>query len=511
MALRLAKPKKSKKTDPAEAFFGWLEKSFVFPSGPKRGLPFILDDFQRAYVRTVLARDGDDPANRVCIFSTPRKNGKTALLAVMLLGFMCPESPIYIPFCKAGITAPTARHALYVFQAAVDVLAASGRAGEAKIMTQPMPGYFKIGSARCDIYSGSKTAGHGASLNIAIADELGLLPERNAGLIDNFLDALAIENGQLLATGTRGESRTYNDLIDHPPPGTAVVCYGMEHGDDPADLDVWRRCNPGLGSIKATSFMKDQWNKAKASGTEREFMAWNLNARIAPARVLLIDYAHLEAAYDPKAGPLEGEPCFVGLDLGGSAAQTAAVIAYQSGFVRLVAAFPDTPYSLAERGKRDGVGDLYERAYAAGDLIVTPGAVTDIAEFLDALVKKIGPHPVASVSGDRYRSAELQTALARAGFNWRIRYRGQGPKDGDADIRATKRLFLAGALKLHRSQLLEGALGETDVRVSFTGAQQLDKSSRMSRIDLAQALVLACSALMEAREALPVTYSVEVI
>lgn len=66
-------------------------------------------------------------------------------------------------------------------------------------------------------------------------------------------------------------------------------------------------------------------------------------------------------------------------------------------------------------------------------------------------------------------------------------------------------------MKLHRSQLLELALGETDCRVSFTGATQLDKSSRMSRIDLAQALVLGCSAMLEDRETIPAEYEVEVL
>ena len=121
---------------------------------------------------------------------------------------------------------------------------------------------------------------------------------------------------------------------------------------------------------------------------------------------------------------------------------------------------------------------------------------------------KIGPHPVASVSCDRYRREELLTALSRASIAWKPRFRGNGPKDGDADIRATRKLFLSGSVKLHPSDLMTLALAETDVRVSYTGACQLDKASRFSRIDLAQALVLGCSALMEDRERVPPQYSV---
>lgn len=41
-------------------------------------------------------------------------------------------------------------------------------------------------------------------------------------------------------------------------------------------------------------------------------------------------------------------------------------------------------------------------------------------------VCSMGPHPVRSVPCGRYRQAEFETALARAGIAWPIRYRGTG-------------------------------------------------------------------------------------
>ncbi len=141
--IRLKKPvEAASPVDRAEAFFAWLADTFVFAAGPKRGQPLILEPFQQDYVRLVLERDGPDPAHRMAIFSTPRKNGKTLVLATLLLGFMLPDSPVSIPGCRAGITAPTGRHALFIFQAAVELLDAAGRKGEAKILQYPSPGYF---------------------------------------------------------------------------------------------------------------------------------------------------------------------------------------------------------------------------------------------------------------------------------------------------------------------------------------------------------------------------------
>ena len=52
-------------------------------------------------------------------------------------------------------------------------------------------------------------------------------------------------------------------------------------------------------------------------------------------------------------------------------------------------------------------------------------------------------------------------------------------------------------------------MGEADVKVSSTGACQLDKSHLNARIDVAQTLVLACSAMLRAREAVKPEYVVE--
>ncbi len=79
------------------------------------------------------------------------------------------------------------------------------------------------------------------------------------------------------------------------------------------------------------------------------------------------------------------------------------------------------------------------------------------------------------------------------------------------DIMATRKLFLAGAVKLKRSLLLEGSMGEADVRVAASGSSRLDKSQHNSRIDVCQSLVMACGAMLRARETPPVEYEVEVL
>ncbi|WP_299376030.1 hypothetical protein, partial [uncultured Tateyamaria sp.] len=173
--------------------------------------------------------------------------------------------------------------------------------------------------------------------------------------------------------------------------------------------------------------------------------------------------------------------------------------------------FPKHSGGPLQWGMTNQVGDFYVRAADGGDLIETSGAVSDLQQFLTELLERIGPHPVRSVSCDRYRDAELRTAMARAQLSIPLEFRGNGPKDGNADVLATRRMFKAGAITMRRSILLEGSLAEADVKVSTTGAVQICKSHLTARIDVAQSLILACSALLRARDAVKPTYEVEVL
>ena len=100
---------------------------------------------------------------------------------------------------------------------------------------------------------------------------------------------------------------------------------------------------------------------------------------------------------------IEGEAeatgsCSWGIDLGTSAAQS-AVAAYLPGTGRLetVAAFPCAP-SLAERGLRDGVGNLYSECARRGELLTLGQRSADIPLLLQAALERFGcpPQPLRS-------------------------------------------------------------------------------------------------------------------
>lgn len=501
--------------DRARAFRDWLASGFVIPAGISRGLPLVLHPFQMDYVAAVLARDGSGPKYRTCCLSLGRKLGKSSLLGALHLGFCLPDSPIQIPGYRGAILAPTARLGSYIPLAMVDLMEAAGRKAEISFRQTPSPGSvrFKSCSAIVQLQSGAALSGQGSDCDSMTLDEAGLMGASKSDLFAAALDALGARDGQLLLVGVRATGPQFNTILESKDPRTYVALYGAGDGDNPGDAETWAKAlPPGAETIKSRRFMEDAFAKAKADHSTRQFQVFHLNQRIDPAKELICQYHDLAAIYDPACDFLPGEPVHVGIDLGGSSSMTAAaVVGLESGVVKVIGAFPSEPLSLLDRGKRDFVGDLYCRCHEAGELILTGGQVSDLDEFLPSLVALLAGRIVKSVSCDRYRKAEFLTALARQKLNWPVVFRGTGPRDGDNDLRAARRLILARQVRLRRSILLEASIGEATVKTATTGAVSLNKSLPTSRIDVAQAFILALSALLTDREQPAPEYEVEVI
>lgn len=509
MALRLIKPKRI--SGKAKAVAAWGRETFVVPAGISRGQPFELHPFQLEFLSAHLEQVDGSPRYRTSVLSLPRKTGKSTFMGFLLLARMLPDSPIFIPMFKAVCVAPTARFAKFVPQAAVDLMTAVGREDEIALRHAPSPGRLVVGNGQCQLLSGDSKSGHGDDVDLAILDEAGLFPRRQDELFDATFNALAARDGSQILTGTRLDGPKFTEILEAPDDATHVALYAADKNADPGDPAQWEKATPGGFKIKAKAFIRDAFEKAKASGNLEDFKTSHLNLRGNPARELLVTYDTLQNCYDPTAEPEPGEACFVGLDLGGSSSMSAACAVYESGLVKAIGAFPGEAMTLHERGKRDRVGTVYTDCEAEGSLFTTPGRITDLDAFLPMVAKMIGPHPVINVSCDRYRREDLLNALARAKLDWQPVFRGQGPRDGDADIRATRKLFLSGTLRMQRSRLIEAGIAEADVRVHATGAMQLVKSSLMSRIDVCQALVLAASALYRERDAVTPEFEIEVI
>ena len=343
--------------------------------------------------------------------------------------------------------------------------------------------------------------GHGLQPKLIIADEVA---QWEPGAIARMLAALKtsrgkIEGSRMLWLGTRPATPEHPFQRALDGHGTGYQITYAAPLDAPAfQRRTWRRANPGLDVLP--DLLEAIRDEAKAARTDPDalasFRALRLNQGVPDTeRAVLLDAEAWRRAGrlpEPEADQRGGH--VLGLDLGTSAAMSAAAAYHRDGRLECFAVFPTVP-TLAERGLGDGVGGLYQRMAERGELLQAGGRVSDISALLAEALARWG-RPSAVVC-DRWREAEARDALDAVRFpRVELIVRGQGFRDGGQDLRDFRRAALGDLVRPAESLLLTAAMAEARVMTDPAGNAKLAKSSQggrrqRARDDAAAAAILA--------------------
>ena len=470
------------------AIANWSESVLRVPSGPLQNKPMRLDPWQIDFLKGAL-----HPNTREAGLSVARKNGKSGLVAVILLAYLCG------PLRKAGfrgiVTSLTGRLAVELWNAMQGIVNAS-LLTHVTFKRTPQPGIIVARpDQRIDFLAADRATGHALGADIAIIDEAGLMPEQNRALWNAIISSISGRDGRLICISIRGDGPMFAEISERASdPSVHWTEYAGSQSlalDDPKN---WHAANPGLVSgIKSERYMRDMARRAVASPNNRaSFAAYDLNLPQEPSRELILSVHDWKQCVTHLLPARQGK-CCLGLDLGGSSSMTAAAAYWpESGRFEVWGAFPATP-DLRARGEGDGVGGLYVRMLERGELSVYPGRITDLPTFFDDVASRLAGEQVLCAM-DRYRRAEALTAMEAAGITWPIQWRGMGHShtaDGSADVRAFQKLCMGGKVHSLRSLMLESAIAGSSIVRDAAGNPKLDKSKQKARIDALQASVLA--------------------
>ena len=481
--------------DPLHRYLAGL----TITQGRHAGQPFTVLPWQRRFVRGAFA-----PGASTAALSVARGNGKTTLVA----GIACAalDGPLMQPRGEVVVVAASFAQGRVAFDHARAFMADKLRDKKAwriQDTAQVASIEHRATGARLRVIGSDPNKAHGLAPHIVLADEPAQWDESKGDRMRAALETAMgkIENSRFVALGTRpiGELHWFAKML-------AGGCdYAQSHasapGDKPFQRRTWARANPSLRHMPDLGDAIAR--EAKAAKTDGSllaaFQALRLNGGTADTEVAtLLDAGTWERIEGPAERPHDGAGAVWGLDLGTSAAMS-AVAAYwpATGALEALAAFPHEP-SLAERGLKDGVGDLYVQCAARGELVKSGRRAVDIVGLLTAALDRFGPP--ASIAADRWREAELRDALDKAGVpRCPLDIRGQGFRDGAEDVRAFRRACLEGKVTPAPSLLMRSAMGEARVVMDAAGnsklAKQVQGGRRLrARDDAAAAAILAVAA-----------------
>ncbi len=288
-----------------------------------------------------------------------------------------------------------------------------------------------------------------------------------------------IPGGRIIIAGTRpaDPAHWFERLLKSP----AGISWAASKDDDPFLESTWRKSNPSWDAFpELRKAIRTEAQEARNDPLALSmFRSLRLNMGVSEAQDIdnLMDPATWTRCETDDPPDREGQPTW-GVDLGGGDAMSAVAAYWPSGRLEARGYFPSNP-SLVERGRKHGVGNLYQRMAERGELRTTPGRSVPVDQILSDALQEFGePRRIAC---DRWKQNEFWDALGGVGLGHvPIDWRGMGFKDGSQDLRAFMRAVLREEVWTTPSLLLAAAVSNARVRQDDAGNQKLIKSSANS-------------------------------
>lgn len=478
----------------ADKVIAFIEAFCLVPEGSNVGQPIVLAEFQKEFIRAIY-KEGV----RRGYLSIARKNGKTGLIAAILLAHL--DGPAAIQNSQIISGARSRDQASLVFSLAAKMIQLSPVLRD---RIRIVPSSKRLIGLTCNVeyraLAADGTTAHGLSPVLAILDEVGQVK----GPRDDFVDAITTSQGAhdaplLLAIST--QAPTDNDLfsiwIDDAKRSkdSRIVSHVYEAAKDAdvVDEDAWLAANPAMGLFRSRADLEDQADQAaRMPSAEASFRNLCLNQRVQLTNPFVSRSVWELNGAPPE--PIEGQMVYVGLDLSAKTDLTSAVVVFESDGITHVHPYFWLPeQGIKDKAKRDRVP--YDVWAEQGFLYLVPGATVDYEFVITKLGELLQESVIMGVLFDRWRIDVFNRDLQRLGMEFPMVPHGQGFKDMSPALDAVEEALLNSNVRHGMHPVLTMCAANAVITKDPAGNRKLDKHKANGRIDGMVALCMAMSKL----------------
>jgi phage terminase large subunit-like protein len=489
----------------ARAVIAFIER-LTIPSGTGQGKPFKLEPFQKAFIRDIYeSHIGMRRAVRRAILSMARKNGKTALIAAIVLAHLVgPEACVHGEIYSA---ANDRDQAAIVFKFARQIVELEPElAAEIEIIVSTKTMLARRTGSIYRAISAEAGTKHGYLPSVVIYDELAQAKNRDLyDVLDTSFGARQEPLFIAISTQSNDPEHILSKLIDDGLSGVdpSIVCH-LFAADDDCELDdepQWHKANPALGKFRDYEDLASAIRKAiRLPAEEPKVRNLFLNQRVAPVSALISRQEWMACAGEVELD--EREEVYMALDLSSVVDLTALAVGSASDPARVIPYFWKPREHLTEHAHRDfGSGShRYQEWAEAGYLRISPGRSIDpeaIALFIAELTQR---YRVKGLAYDRWRINDLLREFDRIGLQayqdgdkgdgLRLVPWGQGFKDMGPAIDALELAVIERTLVHPNNPILNWNMANAVATMDPAGNRKLDKDKARFRIDGAVALAM---------------------
>ncbi len=494
-----------------QRIFQFIEELTV-PSGVGAGGKFKLENFQKRFINDIYGPTfkGGRRKVRRAILSVSRKNGKTAIIACLVLVHLIgPEAithgEIYSAANDRDQAAIVFKYAAQIVRADPELTAYIKIVDSTKTMLSPSTGsFYRAISAE----AGTK---HGLNPSVVIFDELAQAKNRN--LYDALDTSMAAREEPLfiiISTQSNDPQHILSQLIDDGMANKdeSMVCHLYAAPDDADDVfsdhKLWEQANPALGIFRSLEEMETAANRAaRMPSFETAFRNLYLNQRV-DATSPMIPRAEWMGCKSPTDDEIisKGEDIYLGLDLSGKVDLTALVAVTKGIQSKIKCWFWKPEDTLSDHENRDRVP--YRAWKKLGWLDTTPGRAIQYDWVADKIAQISRDYNIIGMAYDRWSVNNFINAAGRVGLDCyedgkddaqsgaiRIVPWGQGFKDMAPAMDALELAILDRNLVHDGNPILTWNISNAMGIYDPAGNRKFDKSKSRFRIDGAQALAMA--------------------
>lgn len=473
----------------------FIEECCQHVKGDLARKPFTLQPWQRAIVANLFGwyrPDGTRRYREAFIF-LPRKNGKTTLIAAIL---------VYVLYCDG-------ENGAEIYSAAADRDQARLVFEQARGMVQQEPELNRrahvyqhsivVGGSSYKTVSAEAGTKHGYNSHLVVIDELHAQPNRE--LVDVLMTSTGARSQPLVIHITTSDyerpsicnekhdyaSKVRDGIIDDV--AFLPVIYEAHLEDDWTDPAVWAKSNPNLGVSVSEEYLARECQRAQESPSfENTFKRLHLNIRTEQdVRWLQMDrWDACNKAFDMET--LAGESCWCGLDL----ATTTDIAAFVKVFKRddryiLVPTFWVPRERIGLRDRRDRVP--YLQWTREGLITATEGDAIDYAAIERDILADSKVYKIEEIAADPWNATQVLQHLA--GENLVVFEHRQGFASMSSPTKEFEKAVLAGRIVHGGHPVLRWMASNVTVETDASAGLKPSKKKSTEKIDGIVAAIMA--------------------
>ena len=477
----------------------WIETHCVVPEGRLVGKPVKLSPAQVEWMEMIYGSK-----TRTFILSIPRKNGKTAFSAmIVLLHLVGPEAVFNGQLYS---TANSKDQAGVLFNLAAKMVR----------MSPSLSAYVGVRDTNKHLYcselgtvykalSADSTTAMGMSPVLHINDEGGQVRGPRNDLFEALETASAAQENPLTIVistqaPTDGDflSITIDDALTGADQTVKCKVYQVPVDDNIFDPEVLAKAQPNWHLMNHEEVFKMMRDAQRMPSKESGFRNLVGNQRVEASNPFITRSVWMENGAEPH--PLNGMNVYAGLDLSSVNDLTALVLVSDNGDVHSRFWLPEE--GLAEKSRNDRVPyDLWAKN---GFLLTTPGRSIEY-EFIAYELRDIfNTCNVKALAFDRYNMKFLRPWLEKAGFSEEELERfvefGQGFVSMSPAIRELESKLLQKQLKHGNHPVLTMCAANAITVSDPAGNRKFTKQKASGRIDGMVALAQAVGVMPQETE-----------